>query len=41
MSIYRFVLRTPGSQVEELGIMPLPDDKDAVVFGERIPLSLS
>jgi hypothetical protein len=36
MSIYRFVLRNPGGRVEELGFMPLSDDKEAVAFGETV-----
>jgi hypothetical protein len=36
MSIYRFVLRTPGGQVEELGCLPLPDDREAVAFGQSV-----
>jgi hypothetical protein len=35
MSIYRFVSRT-GSQVEELGVMPLRDDKEAAAFGQSV-----
>lgn len=36
MSIYRFVLRNPGRQVEELGCITLPDDGEAVAFGEAV-----
>jgi len=36
MSIYRFVLRTPGGQVEELGSCRCPNDKEAVAFGETV-----
>jgi hypothetical protein len=36
MSIYRFVLRNPGRQAEELGFIPLPDDREAVAFGEAV-----
>jgi hypothetical protein len=36
MSIYRFVLRKPCGQVEELGTIPLPDDSEAIAFGERV-----
>ena len=36
MSIYRFVLRHPGGQVEELGFLPLPDDREAVAFGKTV-----
>ena len=36
MSIYRFVLRNPDGQVEELGPMLLHDDREAVAFGERM-----
>ena len=36
MSIYRFVLRNPDGQVEELGFLPLPDDREAVAFGTTV-----
>jgi hypothetical protein len=36
MSVYRFVLRNAGGEVEELGFMPLPDDEEAVAFGETM-----
>jgi hypothetical protein len=36
MSIYRFVLRSRAGQVEELGFMPLLDDREAVAFGETV-----
>jgi hypothetical protein len=36
MSIYRFVLRNANGEVEQLGFMPLPDDKEAVAFGETM-----
>jgi hypothetical protein len=36
MSIYRFVLRNAGGEVEELGFIPLSDDKEAVAFGETM-----
>jgi len=35
MSIYRFVLRTPGGQVEELGFMPLPNVKRPLPLARR------
>jgi len=41
MSIYRFVLRNHGGQVEELGYMPLPDDGEAVAFGESVARELA
>jgi hypothetical protein len=41
MSIYRFVLRNPGGQVEELGFLPLPDDREAVAFGEAVGRELA
>ena len=36
MSIYRFVLRSGSGQVEELGCLPLPDDREAVAFGKLV-----
>jgi hypothetical protein len=36
MSIYRFVLRVPGDQVEQLGALPLRDDRDAIAFAESV-----
>jgi hypothetical protein len=36
MSIYRFVLRDGTGRAEELGFMPLADDKEAISFGETV-----
>jgi hypothetical protein len=36
MSIYRFVLRGPSGQLDDLGFMPLFDDRAAVAFGETM-----
>jgi hypothetical protein len=36
MSIYRFVLRSRSGEVEELGCLPLPDDREAVAFGKSV-----
>jgi hypothetical protein len=36
MSIYRFVLRSRSGKVEELGCLPLPDDREAVAFGKSV-----
>ena len=36
MSIYRFVLRVPGDQLEELGALPMRDDRDAVAFAQSV-----
>ena len=36
MSIYQFVLRTHGAQVEHLGALPLRDDSEAVEFGRAV-----
>lgn len=36
MSIYRFVLRSRAGQVEELGCLSLPDDREAVAFGKLV-----
>ena len=36
MSVYRFVLRGPGAEVEELGALPLRDDTEAVAFGQSV-----
>jgi hypothetical protein len=36
MSIYCFVLRNRSGRVEELGCLPLPNDREAVAFGEAI-----
>lgn len=41
MSVYRFVLRNPGGQVEELGFLPLPDDGEAVAFGKTVGRELA
>jgi len=41
MSIYRFVLRNPAGQVEELGFLPLPDDREAVAFGKTVGRELA
>jgi hypothetical protein len=38
MSIYHFVMRSGGGEVEELGFVPLPDDAEAVAFGEKVIL---
>jgi hypothetical protein len=34
--IYHFVLRSRAGQVEELGFMPLVDDREAVAFAETV-----
>jgi hypothetical protein len=36
MRIYRFVLRGPSAEIEELGAIPLRDDKEAVAFGQSV-----
>jgi hypothetical protein len=36
MSIYRFVLRSRSGEVEVLGCLPLPDDRQAVAFGKSV-----
>jgi hypothetical protein len=36
MSIYRFVLRSRSGEVEELGCLPLRDDREAVAFGKSV-----
>jgi hypothetical protein len=36
MSIYRFVLRVPGDQIEELGALPMRDDREAVAFARSV-----
>jgi hypothetical protein len=36
MSIYRFVLRVPGDQIEELGALLLRGDGEAVAFAESL-----
>jgi hypothetical protein len=36
MSVYRFVLRGPSAQVEELGALTLRDDTEAVAFGRSV-----
>ena len=36
MSVYRFVLRGSGAQVEELGALTLRDDMEAVAFGRSV-----
>jgi hypothetical protein len=36
MSIYCFVLRSRAGGVESLGCLPLPDDSEAVTFGEAV-----
>jgi hypothetical protein len=35
LSVYRFVLRQNG-QLEELGTIPLPDDREAIAFGKSV-----
>ena len=41
MSPYRFALQKDGKQIEELGSMAMPDDRDAVAFARRRALSES
>jgi hypothetical protein len=36
MSIYRFVLRIPGDEIEELGALPLSGDGEAVAFAASV-----
>jgi hypothetical protein len=36
MSVYHFVLRSPAGQRDDLGFMPLFDDRAAVAFGEAM-----
>ena len=36
MSIYRFVLRVSGAQVEALGALPLRDDREAIAFAQSV-----
>jgi hypothetical protein len=41
MSIYRFVLRSHGAQVEHLGALPLRNDGEAVEFGRAVVRDMS
>jgi hypothetical protein len=41
MSVYRFVLRSRRGQIEELGFLPLPDDREAVAFGKTVGRELA
>jgi hypothetical protein len=36
MISYRFVLRSHGGQVEDLGHMGMRDDREAIAFGESV-----
>jgi|RhiMethySRZTD1v2_1073278.scaffolds.fasta_scaffold762490_1 hypothetical protein len=41
MQPYRFALQNDGKQIEELGSMAMPDDRDAVAFAELIARDLA
>jgi hypothetical protein len=38
---YRFALQKDGTPIEELGAMALPDDGEALAFGQRIAHDLA
>jgi hypothetical protein len=37
---YRFALQNSGTVIEELGVMALPDDGEALAFGQQIARDL-
>ena len=41
MPAYRFALQNSGTKVEELGVMVLPSDGEAVAFAEQLVRDLA
>jgi hypothetical protein len=41
MNNYRFALQSSGTVIEDLGVMALPDDAEALAFGQQVARDLA
>jgi hypothetical protein len=41
MNKYRFALQNSGTVIEELGVMALPNDDEALAFGQQVAQDLA
>jgi hypothetical protein len=41
MTSYRFALQSRGTVIEELGVMALPNDDEALAFGQQVAQDLA